>query len=237
MLSKDSVNLEIVNKKYRTPLLEAVSDGHLGIIQRLIARGANVNAVDKEGSNCLHLALATKEFHSEVEHMTVLDQWSWKLSLNKKDRLCSIIVASYLFESGATFYQKNMEGMSPLDLIKDGNLKEKLKTFIPPACTYCQVMYASSEFKPCEHIALCRDCYVRIKWESCPTCQQRIRGVREFEAPKFEDRCVKKEATCQELGAASQAIESPKSEDKCVQTEVASEEIGEYKITVANSFL
>ncbi|CAI9727418.1 putative ankyrin repeat protein RF_0381 isoform X2 [Octopus vulgaris] len=190
LLNQDSVNLEIVNKKYRTPLLEAVSDGHLGIIQRLIARGANVNAIDHGENNCLHLALATKEFHSEVEHITMLDQWSWKLSLKKKDRLCSIIVASYLFEVGANFYQKNMEGKSPLNLIKDGNLKEKLKTFIPPACTYCQVMYASSEFKPCEHIALCRDCYVRIKWESCPTCQQPISGVREFARPIFEDKEV-----------------------------------------------
>ncbi|CAJ1099218.1 E3 ubiquitin-protein ligase MIB2-like isoform X1 [Octopus vulgaris] len=97
-------------------------------------------------------------------------------------------------------------------------------------CTYCQVMYASSDFKPCEHIALCRDCYIRIKGESCPTCHQPISGVREFEAPKFEDRCVQTEAICQELGAASQAIESPKSEDKCVQTEVASEEIGFQKL-------
>ncbi|CAI9742885.1 Hypothetical predicted protein [Octopus vulgaris] len=196
-------------------------------MQRLIARGANVNGVDHGENNCLHLALKRENnFHSEVEHMTMLDQWSWKLSLNKKDRLCSIIVASYLFESGATFYQKNMEGMSPLDLIKDGNLKEKLKTFLPPACTYCQVMYASSEFKPCEHIVLCPDCYIRIKGESCLTCHQPISSVREFEAPKFEDRCVQTEATCQELGAASQAIGATKCEDRCVQTEATCQELG-----------
>ncbi|XP_036355655.1 uncharacterized protein LOC115230672 isoform X3 [Octopus sinensis] len=51
-------------------------------------------------------------------------------------------------------------------------------------------MYASSEFKHCEHIALCRDCYIRIKCESCPTCQQPISGVREFARPIFEDKEV-----------------------------------------------
>ncbi|XP_036355654.1 uncharacterized protein LOC115230672 isoform X2 [Octopus sinensis] len=49
-------------------------------------------------------------------------------------------------------------------------------------------MYASSEFKHCEHIALCRDCYIRIKCESCPTCQQPISGVREFESPVLKER-------------------------------------------------
>ncbi|XP_036371410.1 26S proteasome non-ATPase regulatory subunit 10-like isoform X2 [Octopus sinensis] len=80
MLKQDSVNLEIVNKKYRTPLLEAVSDGHLGIMQRLIARGTNVNVVEHGGNNCLHLALKRKNnFHSEVEHMTMLDQVSFHI--------------------------------------------------------------------------------------------------------------------------------------------------------------
>ncbi|XP_029657897.2 receptor-interacting serine/threonine-protein kinase 4-like, partial [Octopus sinensis] len=80
MLIQDSVNLEIVNKEYRTPLLEAVSDGHLGIMQRLIARGANVNVVEHGGNNCLHLALKRENnFHSEVEHMTMLDQVSFHI--------------------------------------------------------------------------------------------------------------------------------------------------------------
>ncbi|CAJ1099217.1 E3 ubiquitin-protein ligase MIB2-like isoform X1 [Octopus vulgaris] len=213
-----------------TPFLQAVEWGHLGIIKKLLAKGAKVNAVNDEGNNCLHLALQNDAFHSEEEHIALLDKCAFKLSLTQGNRTCSTVVATYLFHFGANFYHPNRKNVIPLDLIQDTNLKEKLKTFLPPPCTYCQVMYASSDFKPCEHIALCRDCYIRIKGESCPTCHQPISGVREFEAPKFEDRCVQTEAICQELGAASQAIESPKSEDKCVQTEVASEEIGFQKL-------
>ncbi|XP_029653808.1 E3 ubiquitin-protein ligase MIB2-like [Octopus sinensis] len=88
LLNQDSVNLEIVNKEYRTPLLEAVSDGHLGIMQRLIARGTNVNVVEHGGNNCLHLALKRKNnFHSEVEHMTMLDQFCKDLKLGSEEVL------------------------------------------------------------------------------------------------------------------------------------------------------
>ncbi|XP_036355097.1 ankyrin-1, partial [Octopus sinensis] len=219
MLNKDSVKFDMEGNHKMTPFLQAVEWGHLGVIKTLLAKGAKVNAVNDEGNNCLHLALQKDAFHSEEEHIALLDKCAFKLSLTQGNRTCSTVVATYLFHFGANFYHPNGKNVIPLDLIQDRNLKEKLKTFLPPPCTYCQVMYASSEFKPCEHIALCRDCYIRIKGESCPTCHQPISGVREFEAPKFEDRCVQTEAICQELGAASQAIGAPKCEDRCVQTE------------------
>ncbi|XP_029654570.2 E3 ubiquitin-protein ligase MIB2-like [Octopus sinensis] len=236
MLNKDSVNLEIVNKEYRTPLLEAVSDGHLGIMQRLIARGANVNVVEHGGNNCLHLALKRENnFHSEVEHMTMLDQFCKDLKLGSEERYSGVVVASYLAHHGANFYCKNKSGRTPLDLIKKAKLKKTLKTlFRPTPCRYCHENMATVRLQPCGDLVLCENCSSEMTFKRCPVCREYTLSKSEFEAPKFEDRWVQTEATCQELGAASQAIESPESEDKCVQTEVASEEIGEYKITVAN---
>ncbi|CAJ1099309.1 E3 ubiquitin-protein ligase MIB2-like isoform X1 [Octopus vulgaris] len=209
MLKQDSVNLEIVNKKYRTPLLEAVLNGHLGIMQRLIARGANVNALAHGGNNCLHLALATEEFNSEVEHMTMLDQFCVELKLGNEERCSGVVVASYLAHHGANFYCKNKSGRTPLDLIKKENLKKMLKTLFPPQCHYCHENMATVRLQPCGDLVLCENCSSEMTFKRCPVCRENTLSKSEFGAPKSEDRCVKKEATCQELGAASQAIESP----------------------------
>ncbi|XP_029655649.1 E3 ubiquitin-protein ligase MIB2-like [Octopus sinensis] len=180
MLDKDSVKFDMEGKHKMTPFLRAVESGHLGMIKKLLDKGAKVNAVNGEGNNCLHLALQNDAFHSEEEHIALLDKYAFKLSLTQGNRTCSTVVATYLFHFGANFYHPNGENVIPLDLIQDRNLKEKLKTFLPPPCTFCRVTYASSEFKPCRHTVLCRGCYIRIKGESCPTCEQPISGVREF---------------------------------------------------------
>lgn len=62
-----------------TPLLQAISQGHLGMIKQLINRNAKIDATDKEGNNCLHLALKRSIFHSELESMNILDTVSFKM--------------------------------------------------------------------------------------------------------------------------------------------------------------
>ncbi|XP_036354945.1 E3 ubiquitin-protein ligase MIB2-like isoform X2 [Octopus sinensis] len=233
LLNQDSVNLEIVNKEYRTPLLEAVSDGHLGIIQRLIARGANVNAVDHGGNNCLHLALKRENnFRSEVEHMTMLDQYCVELELGNEERYSGVVLASYLAHHGANFYCKNKSGRTPLDLIKKENLKKMLKTLFSPQCRWCQENMATVRLQPCGDIVFCENCFSEITFKRCPVCREYTLSKSEFGAPKFEDMCVKTEATCQELGAASQAIARPIFEDKEVQT--VEEPRAEYRMTLHN---
>ncbi|XP_036370296.1 E3 ubiquitin-protein ligase MIB2 isoform X2 [Octopus sinensis] len=175
MASQDSVKLESENHIGMTPLLEAVSLGHLGMMFTLIDKGAKINAVNNEGNNCLHLALKRDIFHSEVEYMGVLDKYSFKLSLKKKDRLSSRVVASYLSDLGANLHHPNGEDVTPLDLIDNPNLKEKVKALLRPQCTYCEAN-APSKFTPCGHTLLCHDCYINIACEKCPTCKQRIEG-------------------------------------------------------------
>ncbi|XP_029656154.1 E3 ubiquitin-protein ligase MIB2-like isoform X2 [Octopus sinensis] len=176
MLFKDSVNLEIVNKEYRTPLLEAVSNGHLGIMQRLIARGANVNFVEHGGNNCLHLALKRENnFHSEVEHMTMLDQFCVELKLGNEERCSGVVVASYLAHHGANFYCKNKSGRTPFDLIKKEKLKKTLKTlFRPTQCVFCEDEVATETFFPCKHLSLCKKCCPQKIPKRCPMCRQNI---------------------------------------------------------------
>ncbi|XP_036355990.1 serine/threonine-protein phosphatase 6 regulatory ankyrin repeat subunit B isoform X2 [Octopus sinensis] len=77
MLNQGSVQLDIQNKKKMTPLLEAVSRGHLGMTHKLIALGANINAVDGDGNSCLHLAVKRKVFNSEGAPMDSLNEVSF----------------------------------------------------------------------------------------------------------------------------------------------------------------
>ncbi|XP_029657021.2 E3 ubiquitin-protein ligase MIB2-like [Octopus sinensis] len=205
MLKQDSVNLEIVNKEYRTPLLEAVSDGHLGIMQRLIARGANVNVVEHGGNNCLHLALATNEFNSEVEHMTMLDQFCVELKLGNEERCSGVVVASYLAHHGANFYCKNKIGRTPLDLIEEEDLKKMLKTLFSPQCVFCEDEVATETFFPCKHLSLCKKCCPQKIPKQCLKCGQNITSKNSLVGPNSSNM---------EVQMVAGPVESPELKEK-----------------------
>ncbi|XP_029654054.1 26S proteasome non-ATPase regulatory subunit 10-like isoform X2 [Octopus sinensis] len=132
MLKQGSVQLDIQNNQKRTPLLEAVSQGHLGMTHKLIALGANINAVDGEGNSCLHLAVEREVFDSEDAPLDLLNECCTSLNLKIEERLSGIVVARYLASQGADFHHKNNKNNTPLDLIKDPNLRKKLEAFLPP---------------------------------------------------------------------------------------------------------
>ncbi|XP_036355093.1 E3 ubiquitin-protein ligase MIB2-like [Octopus sinensis] len=132
MLAQDSVKLDIENNDKRTPLLDAVSEAHIGIVHKLTTCGANMNAVDKDGNNCLHIAAEKEEFRSEKEHITILDECCAKLGLPIEKRLSCVGVTCYLAHQGANLYRKNNKNVAPLDLIEDADLKEKFKVLFPP---------------------------------------------------------------------------------------------------------
>ncbi|XP_029652129.1 serine/threonine-protein phosphatase 6 regulatory ankyrin repeat subunit B-like isoform X2 [Octopus sinensis] len=208
MLNQRSVQLDIQNKKKRTPLLEAISQGHLGMTHKLIAIGANINAVDGDGNSCLHLAVKTEVFNSEDAPMDLLNECCTALTLKNEEMLSGIVVARYLASQGADFHHKNNKNNTPLDLIKDPNLREKLETFLPPQCLWCRNKAATTKVHPCGHLVICKGCS-NVPLQQCLKCLKPVISRGRVEAPKFEDRCVQTEATCQELGAASQAIEAP----------------------------
>ncbi|XP_029656683.1 E3 ubiquitin-protein ligase MIB2-like isoform X2 [Octopus sinensis] len=214
MLAQDSLKLDIENHKKMTPLLKAVSGAHLGIIHKLIILGANINAVDNDGNNCLHLAIKKKEmFHSEVEPIPILDECCRELQLDMDRRFSGIVVGSYLASKGASLYHRNDKKVTPLDYIKNQHLKEKLKTFLQSLCRWCQEKKATVTLHPCQHTVTCQNCCSQMTFKQCPICRQHIRSKSGFVCPKSEEEAAQ---------AVVEPVVCPKSEDKAVQAVVES---------------
>ncbi|XP_029654696.1 E3 ubiquitin-protein ligase MIB1-like [Octopus sinensis] len=218
LLNQGSVQLDIKNKKKMTPLLEAVSRGHLGMTHLLIALGANINAVDGEGNSCLHLAMETEVFNSEDAPMDLLNECCTALNLKKDEMLSGVVAAKYLASQGADFHHRNNKYNTPFDLIKDPNLRKKLETFSPPQCLLCRNKEATTKVHPCEHLLTCEECS-KVPLKRCLRCLKPVTSRGRVEARKFEDRCVQTEATCQELEVASQETENRTFKDKETQTQ------------------
>ncbi|XP_029654149.2 E3 ubiquitin-protein ligase MIB2-like, partial [Octopus sinensis] len=189
MLKQGSVQFDIQNKRKRTPLLEAVSQGHLGMTQKLVALGANVNAVDRGGNSCLHLAVEREVFDSEDAPLDLLNECCTSLNLKIEERLSGIVVARYLASQGADFHHKNNKNNTPLDLIKDPNLRKKLEAFLPPPCLLCRNKTATTKVHPCEHLLTCEECS-NVPLKRCLRCLKPVTSRGRVESPKFEEKGV-----------------------------------------------
>ncbi|XP_029651463.1 E3 ubiquitin-protein ligase MIB2 isoform X2 [Octopus sinensis] len=133
LLSQDQIQLNIQDHDDRqTPLHNAVSNGHVGLIHALVLKGADVNAGDMYGDTSLHLALKKRRFKSETKHIEALDKCCLKLGFAKEARLSAAVVVSYLAEQGADLYCRNKYNTKPIDLIEDQDLKRKIKVLYPP---------------------------------------------------------------------------------------------------------
>ncbi|XP_036370285.1 uncharacterized protein LOC115225502 isoform X13 [Octopus sinensis] len=215
MLAQDSVKLDIGNHKKITPLLEAVSRAHLRIIRKLIIQGANINAVDNDGNNCLHLSIIKKEmFHSEVEPIPILDECCKELQLDMDRRLSGIVVLSYLASQGASLYHRNKKKkVTPLDCIENQHLKEKLQTFLQSLCWFCQEKKATVTLHPCQHTVICQNCCSQMTFKQCPICRQHILQKSGFVCPKFEEKAVQ---------TVAESVVCPRCREKAVKTVVES---------------
>ncbi|CAJ1099254.1 E3 ubiquitin-protein ligase MIB2-like isoform X1 [Octopus vulgaris] len=201
----------------QTPLHLACLWGYLHTVDLLLGHnGIDANVVANNGDTPLHVAVRRQRYDT-VSKMLI--QFCKDLKLGSEERYSGVVVASYLAHHGANFYCKNKSGRTPLDLIKKAKLKKTLKTlFRPTPCRWCQENMATVRLQPCGDIVFCENCFSEITFKRCPVCREYTLSKSEFEAPKFEDRCVQREATCQELGAASQAIENRTFEVKETQT-------------------
>ena len=57
-------DVDIENNRRQTPLLLAIGQGHAGVIDLFVAKGADVNAVDEDGDSSLHLALMRQNVYT-----------------------------------------------------------------------------------------------------------------------------------------------------------------------------
>ena len=69
-------NMEIRNNRQQTPLLLAVSQGHMSIIELLVSKGADVHVEDEDGDTCLHLALMRQTVSMDSEESPMLESVS-----------------------------------------------------------------------------------------------------------------------------------------------------------------
>ncbi|XP_036366778.1 ankyrin-3-like isoform X2 [Octopus sinensis] len=185
ILSQAEVEFDIRNTHDQTPFLQAVSKGNLEIMQMLVLKGADLDAINKDGDNCLHIALREKMFHSKSKHLEILDEISCQL---KEDRLSSIVVAGYLATQGANFYHKNKNNTTPLDIIKNSDLKSRLELYLVKVyeCYVCGDNRVSIKFHPCRHRIICEECCSKIKIKKCNRCKQTVIHKTRFDGSEFK---------------------------------------------------
>ncbi|XP_029651673.1 E3 ubiquitin-protein ligase MIB2-like isoform X2 [Octopus sinensis] len=194
LLTVGQAQLDIRNNRQQTPLLLAVSQGHIGLTEFLVSKGAEINAEDEDGDICLHLALLRQTVGSESEHSQVLDGFYFfqirsQLGLSEEDERSGVVVACYLAQRGADLYHKNHRKVTPLDIIGDSILEERVKRFaaismgqqVPDHiddprshirdCLLCSDKQATVKFQPCGHVVTCEDCSLKIMIKKCIQCK------------------------------------------------------------------
>jgi ankyrin repeat protein len=83
-----------------TPLLWASGAGHYDAVETLVARGADVNAVNTNGDTALHRA-------------------AWK----NEDKICKFLISK---GAGACREKKNKDGKLPLDLARNVTTRKEV---------------------------------------------------------------------------------------------------------------
>ena len=68
----------------------AIGQGHAGVVDLFVAKGANVNAVDEDGDSSLHLALMRQNVYTMTspELMDAVSFWEKKEKQNQE--LCLV---------------------------------------------------------------------------------------------------------------------------------------------------
>ena len=96
MLEKDSYLLEKKDEEERTLLMRASDRGRLGIVKKLVEKGAKLNERDSMGMTAAHYAVMSEE----------------------------VEVVKFLLKKGIDSNLKDNDGMTPLDLVDSEEMKE-----------------------------------------------------------------------------------------------------------------
>ncbi|WAR14989.1 MIB2-like protein [Mya arenaria] len=140
-------SIDIRNNRQQTPLLLAVSQGHIGLMDLLVSQGADVNVEDEDGDTCLHLGLI---------------RTSKGANLNKKNHMgkapLDLITDPRIEEAIKHFATANRRTEFPRTDVM---------------CEICMDQRASVMFKPCQHVVVCKDCCVKIK--KCIECKSTVK--------------------------------------------------------------
>ncbi|XP_036369488.1 E3 ubiquitin-protein ligase MIB2-like isoform X3 [Octopus sinensis] len=127
LLTVGQAQIDIRCTSQMTPLHLAVRECYMGSIELLISKEADINAKDDDGDTCLHLAVSNRKITPRKDS-EILKKVRTQFNLGK-DEPDWFVIACYLVFHGGKRYHENHRGKTPLDIIKDESLREKLRNF------------------------------------------------------------------------------------------------------------
>ncbi|XP_036369490.1 E3 ubiquitin-protein ligase mib1-like isoform X5 [Octopus sinensis] len=194
LLTVGQAQIDIRCTSQMTPLHLAVRECYMGSIELLISKEADINAKDDDGDTCLHLAVSNRKITPRKDS-EILKKVRTQFNLGK-DEPDWFVIACYLVFHGGKRYHENHRGKTPLDIIKDESLREKLRNFALKStsaqpkkdhaaepqsdtreCWLCSDKQAIVSFKPCNHVLLCDDCFKKATIKKCLKCREPIEGT------------------------------------------------------------
>ena len=115
LLGNKSENIEAILNHCATPLMVAAQQGNLHIMKYLIARGANLNAMDKDGETSLHLTAS----HTSSKSLALLLQSGAKHTLKTKTGETLLHYAAHFSDLTylETLHNFNLAGIDPDDRV------------------------------------------------------------------------------------------------------------------------
>uniref|UniRef100_A0A8C5AR01 RING-type E3 ubiquitin transferase n=1 Tax=Gadus morhua TaxID=8049 RepID=A0A8C5AR01_GADMO len=200
LLKEGRCDVNIRNNRNQTALQLAVTQGHEGLLQLLVAEGADVNMEDEDGDTALHVALSRPQLASLGSGLL-----SESGLLGSVELTLGSAIACFLAWEGADISYANHKGKSPLDLVTDPAMVQVIKGFAekhrygpdrsaclrrvhttpntmtnlvlptapgPSECLICSELALLVLFCPCQHSVACEECAHRMK--KCIKCQVTI---------------------------------------------------------------
>jgi ankyrin repeat protein/ribosomal protein L21E len=121
LITLGHADMELTNIKQHTPLLTGLSQAEASIVELLVSHGANVNAVDSDGTCALHwilnlIAKPSKRLPDNMFDAVQITLIYSELPDTMPNRQW-VAVACYLVQHGASLYITSNNHIRPIDLI------------------------------------------------------------------------------------------------------------------------
>uniref|UniRef100_A0A8C5CHV9 RING-type E3 ubiquitin transferase n=1 Tax=Gadus morhua TaxID=8049 RepID=A0A8C5CHV9_GADMO len=129
LLKEGRCDVNIRNNRNQTALQLAVTQGHEGLLQLLVAEGADVNMEDEDGDTALHVALSRPQLASATKDASQRYFLSESGLLGSVELTLGSAIACFLAWEGADISYANHKGKSPLDLVTDPAMVQVIKGF------------------------------------------------------------------------------------------------------------